>query len=428
MKQNIKILYVEDEEQIRENTKRPLGYLASELILAQDGEEGLELYKKHQPDIVVSDIKMPIMNGINMVNEIKKINKEQAVIFTTAHSESAFFIEAIELQVDGYILKPIDYDLLEQKIKSIIKQIILKRKLKEQEIINQEISKFQDNLLVILDSEQDIIFLNNNFMNFFQISNIEEFTQNHGSLNSVFLEDKESDTKIQQNKDYWIENLKNTDRTKRIISIQDTKTLLKKSFLVSIQSIVETKHTLMTFTEITSITMEKNKFEHKAFTDELTGIYNRAYFNEKLKEEIFMTNKNNKPLSFFIFDIDLFKNINDTYGHQVGDEILIALSNLVSNDTRSTDTFARWGGEEFIRLLPNTSIDNAVKVAEKLRAKIETYIFPNDLKLTCSFGVVQFDENDNEVSFVKKADDALYSAKHNGRNLVKAYDYINNEC
>ncbi len=133
MKTNITILYVEDESQIQDNTKRPLSYMCDTLLLASNGEEGLKLYKQHSPDIVISDIKMPIMNGIDMCKEIKQINKHQHILFTTAHSESSYFMEAIEMQVDGYILKPIDYDLLENKIEDIIEQIELKLANKEQE-------------------------------------------------------------------------------------------------------------------------------------------------------------------------------------------------------------------------------------------------------------------------------------------------------
>ena len=421
MNQDIKILYVEDEEQIRENTKRPLAYLSTELFLAKNGQEGLELYKEHSPDIVVSDIKMPKMTGIDMVKEIKKLNKEQAVIFTTAHSESGFFIEAIELQVDGYILKPIDYDLLEQKIETVINQIVIKKRLKEQEVINHEISRFQDNLLVIFNSENNIIFLNDKFMDFFNIENIEHFRKCYDSLNALFLKDTDQETFISEDKINWLNDLLTIDKSKRIVIMEDSKTKEKKSFLISIQYIEKTLHTIMTLTEVTSITLEKKEFEHKAFTDALTGTYNRAYFNEKIKEEIFKAQKDNTILSLFIFDIDFFKKINDTFGHLVGDEILIELSSIVSADTRSTDSLFRWGGEEFIKLMPNTTIENASAVAEKLRKKIEAYTFKNDLKITCSFGVTQFSDKDTEVSFIKKGDDALYEAKNAGRNVVKTF-------
>ncbi len=139
MIRNIKILYVEDEEVIRENTKRPLNYLCDELFIASNGQEGLEIYKQNLPDIVISDIRMPYMNGIEMSKAIKKIKPNQYIIFTTAHSESNYFIDAIDMQVDGYILKPIDYKLLESKINNIIEQITLKVKNQhQQELLQQQ--------------------------------------------------------------------------------------------------------------------------------------------------------------------------------------------------------------------------------------------------------------------------------------------------
>lgn len=109
-KNKIVILYVEDEPGIRNSLSEVLSYFCSKLITACDGLEGLELYEKNNPDIVVSDIKMPNMNGIEMAKAMKAINPEQYIIFTTAHSESGYFMEAINLQVDGYILKPVDLE------------------------------------------------------------------------------------------------------------------------------------------------------------------------------------------------------------------------------------------------------------------------------------------------------------------------------
>ena len=132
-KDDITILYVEDEPGIRDSLKGFLNYFCDKLYVASDGVEGLELYKKHNPDIVISDIKMPNMNGIEMAKAIKKEDERQHVIFTTAHSESDYFMEAINLQVDGYILKPIDLDKLEQKIQHTIEHINLKKNYKKQQ-------------------------------------------------------------------------------------------------------------------------------------------------------------------------------------------------------------------------------------------------------------------------------------------------------
>ncbi|MEA1892076.1 MAG: EAL domain-containing protein [Campylobacterota bacterium] len=125
------ILYVEDDEGIREQLINFLKYFSSELYTAMNGQDGLELYHKHKPDIVVSDIQMPIMDGIEMLSSIKKVNERQYAIFTTAFNDSDYLMEAIELQVDGYILKPIDLGKLEAKIEAIIEHIYLKKELKK---------------------------------------------------------------------------------------------------------------------------------------------------------------------------------------------------------------------------------------------------------------------------------------------------------
>jgi len=147
---NITILYVEDDENIRLNTKRPLQYLSNKLFLASNGLEGLKIYKKEKIDIVISDIKMPKMNGIEMAKEIKKINPDQYIIFITAHSDTNFFLEAIDLQVDGYILKPIDYNLLKNKVFKISEQIKLKTKLKQQQ------KKIYKQQLQLIEQAKDI--------------------------------------------------------------------------------------------------------------------------------------------------------------------------------------------------------------------------------------------------------------------------------
>ena len=139
MNNDITILYVEDEKGIRDELSVLLKYLSTKLYLAGDGEEGLEAFKKYCPDIVISDIKMPKMSGLDMSKEIKKINPKQYILFTTAHSESSFFMEAIDLQVDGFILKPVDLQKLEKKLLDIAHQINLQKQLERQKNITAEI-------------------------------------------------------------------------------------------------------------------------------------------------------------------------------------------------------------------------------------------------------------------------------------------------
>ena len=418
MLKNITILYVEDELDIRENTKRPLEYLCDDLIMASNGFDGLELYKKYKPDIVISDIKMPKINGIEMCKAIKEIDQNQHIIFTTAHNESGYFIEAIDMQVDGYILKPIDYNLLENKIKNITNQIDIAHKLHQQDVLIKEIAKLQDNILVVLNQKQDVIFSNDNFLDFFNISNLLEFKKHYTKLDHLFLPGDDFFTPDSSSEN-WVQDIQALDSCKRVVLVKNPKRLQKQAFILSIKNIVETSHTIVIFTEITSITKETKELKNKVFLDELTTIYNRSYFNKVLSECVKKYKNDHQLFSVIMLDIDNFKNFNDTYGHQIGDKILKDLAFIIKQNTRETDVFARWGGEEFVQILPHTGIDGAMKVAQSLRKMIQKHVFVNNLRLTCSFGIAEFQSDDNQDSVVKRADEALYLAKRNGKNQVQ---------
>ncbi len=162
------------------------------------------------------------------------------------------------------------------------------------------------------------------------------------------------------------------------------------------------------------------QFQHsKLKRDALTGALNKEAFNEIIGLKIIEAKHVGKPLSLIIFDIDHFKKINDTYGHMVGDTVLQELSEVVRSNLRESEYFVRWGGEEFIVLLPGTSLRGALLVAEKLRRKVEEHNFSEVGHVTCSFGVTALKTDDTIKSFLVRADEALYEAKRGGRNQVK---------
>lgn len=168
---------------------------------------------------------------------------------------------------------------------------------------------------------------------------------------------------------------------------------------------------------------ERIEMEHNlkklASTDKLTGIYNRHKFEEVFEKEIKRALRYKHPLSLIMFDIDHFKKVNDDYGHDIGDQVLIDIVNVVKNNIRVIDVFARWGGEEFFVLCPETDIKNTEIVAEKLRKEIEAFSFAKVGCITSSFGATAFVENDNRDTFIKRVDEALYIAKEKGRNMVE---------
>lgn len=179
---------------------------------------------------------------------------------------------------------------------------------------------------------------------------------------------------------------------------------------------------ICTFTEYTQFALETQKLSQRVYTDELTTIPNRAKFNEDIEREVDFFHRYDTDFSLAIFDIDFFKNVNDTFGHTVGDEILKSLAQLVSNSIRNTDIFARWGGEEFVIIMHQTSIEQAMHMLENLRQKIQNHQFCENISITCSFGLTQIIKYDTKETIFERADKALYLAKKNGRNCIKVVE------
>lgn len=154
--------------------------------------------------------------------------------------------------------------------------------------------------------------------------------------------------------------------------------------------------------------------------DQLTGLYNRRMLNQSLTDSVAIANRYNRPLSLIFFDIDDFKRVNDQHGHKSGDEVLIQVAELLHKNCRQSDSFGRWGGEEFLIILPESPLNNAEHSAEKLRQSIAQHYFQTKtvIKLTCSFGIAEYQPGESMDNFVNRADQALYRAKSAGKNCV----------
>ncbi len=167
-----------------------------------------------------------------------------------------------------------------------------------------------------------------------------------------------------------------------------------------------------------------NELKLLASTDSMTKLYNRRYFTSMSEHTLDLSRRENQNISTIMLDIDKFKNVNDTYGHKVGDDVIITLANVLLTHQRKSDIVCRYGGEEFVILLPNTSLEGAEVLAEKIRKEIEDLCIELDsnekLKFTVSLGVSQINiETETTIeSALKRADDALYDAKTSGRNKV----------
>ena len=177
--------------------------------------------------------------------------------------------------------------------------------------------------------------------------------------------------------------------------------------------LLEINHKLLQQLEVT---------QHSASYDSLTGVYNRHMFQEHLKKEMHRAKRYSNALSVILMDIDDFKEINDGHGHKIGDEVLVELAILLQKHLRESDIIARWGGEEFIIILPEMALIQAEKKAEELRGHIEREVFTKSLKVTCSFGVTEYIPGDTMDSIFIRSDDAMYKAKECDKNNVQCFE------
>ncbi|QWR76894.1 GGDEF domain-containing response regulator [Candidatus Magnetomonas plexicatena] len=417
-----RVLYVEDEDMIRESMVRILKRRIKTIYTGANGREGLELFKQHNPDVVITDIRMPQMSGIEMAQGIREIDEDVPVILTTAYNDEDFFLKAIEIGVVKYIKKPINstdlFAVLVKVAKSISQQ-------KEIDAKNEFIKTILDNnpAYVLLTDEEDIFFMNKSFLHFLGYDTFDEFKSNGLNINRFLVV---KDDAFYKNKSFteWMTEVIHRKEKQHIVYLAGKEQLKSEAgaYLISATQIPEIQHTdryLITFTDISGIESERRRFQDMACKDPLTSIFNRKKFEDELEKEILRTERYKTSLTMMIFDIDHFKSINDTYGHQAGDAVLIELTEIVTANVRKTDIFARYGGEEFVVITPETTLIGAIELAEKLRELIQNNNFSHVGHVTCSFGVSEYMNSESSHTFIKKADYALYIAKNNGRNRVQ---------
>lgn len=156
-------------------------------------------------------------------------------------------------------------------------------------------------------------------------------------------------------------------------------------------------------------------------TDPLTGLANRRFFTEMLEKAMAFANRHQQPLSLIMVDLDDFKVINDTYGHETGDQVLTSFAQLMNGFIRKEDVAARFGGEEFILMLPGTDLEQVAIMAERLRTQMENVTFStSQSRVTASFGITQYRPDDTFETLINRVDDALYAAKKAGKNQVRS--------
>jgi len=281
----------------------------------------------------------------------------------------------------------------------------------------QKLIDLQESIVILTDGNK-FEYANKSFLEFFGYETFEEFLKEHNCICEYF-EDKDdffSLDKIKQGEKNWIESLLNIPLKQRVVYIKD-KDGIAHMFNVNISK-YDNETYIVSFNDISDTIREKYQLQKQVVKDKLTDVYNRSYFESNIHKLIKFYKSEDLKLGIIFFDIDFFKSVNDTYGHDVGDYVLKTLADIVKNNIRKTDKLIRWGGEEFIVIASVNNLEELYILAEHLRNKVQDFRFDKVEKITCSFGLAIHKDDIDIYKTVKLADKNLYMAKQSGRNKV----------
>ncbi len=419
-----RILACDDSEFVRKMIKRELES-SFDVVLFNDGKQAYE-HLKNDPnfDFAIIDGEMPNMSGWELIKKIKSELKlhELPIIMLTATDEDFFKNQAFDLGAFDYLKKPFKTGQLQTYIKEFFKS----EGFKEGTALVVEDSEVQNKTICHQLKEKNIWPIS-------AYSGEEAIkTLINGANVDIILMD------IHLPKASGIDVAKALKKDERfsyipIIGITSTSgaeaiEVMKEAFEAGIDDFIRKPYNLVEFYARIKVNISRSKLikqlKKESELDFLTKLYNRRTLFRFLEHLIALSKRNKENLSFIILDIDKFKYVNDTYGHQMGDEVLIRLALILKEQIRKSDIAARFGGEEFCVVLPNTDMKNACNVAEKIRKVIEKTDIEfgkTSINITVSAGVSELEEKDSLEDLIKKADTALYKAKETGRNKTVAF-------
>ena len=409
---NITILYVEDEKMISEEVSFYFGKYVKNFYLANNGLEGLELFNKVNPDILITDIQMPKMNGLDMIKEIGPTNVP--IIVTTAYSDIEYFIKAIELKISKFVIKPINLINLILDVQNCVQDTYLQNKLFEKENLLKIVD--ENVLISITDKDGVIIHVSESFSQFTQYKKEELIGETHKILKHEDTDDsfyKEMWNTISLGKTFNCE-IKNRKKEGELYWANLTITPVFRN------------NEIVNYTAVRSDITDKKKLEQLIIEDDLTKLYNRRHFNNVLNNELRRIKRKNSIISLVSIDIDHFKKYNDTYGHPAGDDVLARIGKVLKDCTlRSSDYAFRIGGEEFCLLFSGSNVQESLFYVQDIinsieNLKIEHKNSLNSDVVTVSAGVIVQNASEviDEETLYKYSDIALYQAKVKGRNQV----------
>lgn len=402
----ISVLYVEDEDLIRKEVNNFLVKFFDTIETACNGEEGLEKFKQKKYDLVITDIRMPKLNGLQMTNEIKKLDKKTKIIITSAYDDKKLLLNAIEIDVEHYIVKPFDYSNFIVTLYKTVDLISLEKKIENFNKHMQVILDFQENIVFTIKNEK-ITFANKKFLNFFQLSSTRELYENNINIADFFVKDEKY--YYPSNKDNWSEDFSKNNEHISLIKILDKKTNIPKIFILKIGFLEEFDETIATLTDISDFlehTIDKTTNEEAScfFFDQ----NNITKFFTFLKNEIDRSKRHSLPLSVIEFKIST---------NETAQEAIDKAIKLTSDELDIMDFLLRAGDKKFIIVKIDTDLEKANELAKKLNSALK-----KECGLECDFGIAGLDHRENLQNLLARAEKLVQYAKNTvGINIKSDY-------
>ena len=430
--ENFQILYLEDDTGLARLLVKNMEREGFVVDVAKNGALGLEMIATKEYDVIITDQQMPEMTGLAVIEKLMQgENTPPPIIMLTGAGNEKIAVDAMKLGASDYIIKDVDgvyLNLLPTAIKQVIQQ---QRLIRERQQALLDLRESEERYRTLFNSSHDAILLFSPGGQF--IDGNPAAIKLFGCKNQIEFLKLTLDI---VSPDYQPDGLLSFTRVRELIELTINsgsqffewthRTIDGQVFpaLVSL-NVTNLRGARVLQANIREISKQKltEQILHKQATeDPLTECFNRRHFFSLAVKEIAHSESTEATISVIMFDFDLFKTINDTHGHNVGDIVLVEQTRRIRSILRPSDIFARYGGEEFVILLPNTNLENSKSTAERIRKFVQEPIMAHDIELTStiSFGVAS-KESDESISIDKlldRADKALYLAKNNGRNSV----------
>src|SRR6185312_4660726 len=426
-----------------------------EVVSAFNGLECLAKIDESLPDIVLLDVMMPGMDGFEVCRRIKN-NPRTAhvpVVMVTALDQPTDRVAGLQAGADDFLTKPVDDAALFARVRSLVRLKMMTDELRMRETTGQSMGLVDPALtlvdanptgrvLVIEDRPESVAWFSKALAPDHKVSSVETFEEalvrvrgGDFDLIVVSLGMRGFDGLRLCSQLRSLPEVRNTpilvvvsdgDRRKLAqaleMGVNDylTRPVDKNELVARVRTQLRKKRYADRLRRNVQLSLEM------AITDQLTGLHNRRYMASHLDNLMAQAVRAGKPLAFVIMDIDYFKSVNDSHGHDIGDEVLREFAKRIGANIRGIDLACRYGGEEFVVVMPETDASFAYAVAERLRKSIETTPFPisrapGKLNLTISIGIAASEGmSDTADALLHRADQALYSAKRSGRNRVVA--------